>query len=471
MHFLLILAVLAALVIAENAPGEPVSAPAFRLLLAIAGMLLVPLVAAVASLWLADRLRQGEHHRPVVLRWLTAVRKLHAGLWLTVAAIILYGLGWPRLVHGNWHLRHAFLLDRLLILTPVLLPVILSWAAFYEVDRELRRSGADQPDAEGAATRGQYLATHLRHYLGLLLVPVFGLLAIQDTAESVIPGFRQTGLATALPLVVLPLWLVLFPALLRSIWTTRPLPAGPLRVRLEQIAQRAGFRAREILVWHTNCMFVNAAVAGFLPRLRYVFLSDGLLELLGEEEVGAVFGHEIGHLRHRHLLLRILAMLAPVSLWLLVCQIAPGIPARVEELLIHGDGSFAARLGIIALMAMASYVLLVFGPYCRLLEGQADLFGCRSLAWESSPQPFETFISALETLALVSGIDRNARSWQHASIARRVEFLKRVAEDPDYEVEFQRRVRWSSALIVAVVVSPVAWQFLLLAEGLAGSIL
>jgi len=470
MHFLLILAVLATLVSSESAGSEPISYPGFRLLLVIAGMLLAPSAAWVASASLADRLRQGPFQRHAVLGALAVVRRLHAGLWLVVAGVTVWGLGWPRLVRCNWHLRGSLLLDDLLILVPVLLPLVLSWAAFYEVDRELRRDPAAGDDAAGPPTRCRYLLLHVRHDLGLVLVPVFALLAVQDAGELAMPGLRKTPPGVALQVCVLLLLILLLPAILRRLWTTRPLPAGPLRTRLEQAARRAGFRARDILVWHSDGMIVNAAVTGFLPWLRYVFLSDGLLAQLSEEEVRAVFGHEMGHLRHRHLPLRVSAMLAPVSLWLLVCQIAPPVVEQVTGTVISGGLHNATQVGLLALMAMASYVLLVFGPYCRLLEGQADLFGCRSLAWESPPQPIGTFIDALENLARTSGIDRNARSWQHASIARRVEFLKRVAEDPDYEVEFQRRVRSLSALILAVLVSPLAWQLLMLAQRHAGTI-
>jgi Zn-dependent protease with chaperone function len=118
------------------------------------------------------------------------------------------------------------------------------------------------------------------------------------------------------------------------------------------------------------------------------------------------------------------------------------------------------RGGLMILAAMAVYVLLVFGAYSRMLEGQADLFGCRALAADRSTPPVETFISALEKLAIAGGIDRNAPSWQHASIARRISFLHRVASDPRYEESFQRRLRWAGSLIIAVVVSPLAYFFL-----------
>jgi len=63
-------------------------------------------------------------------------------------------------------------------------------------------------------------------------------------------------------------------------------------------------------------------------------------------------------------------------------------------------------------------------------------------------------VSALERLADVSGIDRRWTGWQHASIARRVEFLARAASDPLFERRFHRRVRLLGGLILAVNLSP-----------------
>ena len=49
-------------------------------------------------------------------------------------------------------------------------------------------------------------------------------------------------------------------------------------------------------------MMVNACVTGILPGFRYVLLSDALIESLTPLEIAAVFGHEIGHVAHRHFL-------------------------------------------------------------------------------------------------------------------------------------------------------------------------
>jgi len=452
MQFLLILAVVAALVISEGSPDQPVSGAGYRLLVSVAGMLLVAVFAMVASGVTARRIRQDFGRRFVAMRLFRGLRRLHVVLWLSVVGGILFWLDWAQLVRFNWHLDRAFLLDDLLILTPVLLPMVLSWAAFYEVDHALQMG---TPSRQGeAASRGQYLGVHLRHYLGILMLPVLGLLALQDGAELIAPGIlesRYRSLVYGPPIMVL---FVLFPVLLRHVWNTWPLIEGPLRDRLESAADRVGFQVREILVWHTGCLVINAAVAGFIRPLRYVFLTDGLLTQLTDEEIEVVFGHELGHVRHRHMMLRVLAMIAPVSLWLLLRSAFPQGGQITEEFLRTGGEAMQLPAGIITLALVALYVFLVFGFYSRMLESQADLFGCRVLASDSPESARQTFISALEKLAAAGGIDRNARSWQHASIARRVDFLNRLATDPNGELRFQRRLRAMNLLTIVLVISP-----------------
>jgi len=460
MQLVLVLAILGALVVAESSPSEPVAGAGYRLGLALAGMTVVVLAAAGFSGWIAGRLRHDFQRRDVWLPRFRNLRRVHAVLWLAVAGATLYWLDWARLVRYNGHLERALLLDEIAILTPLLLPLVLSWAAFYEVDRAVWTGLA----AGGApplrlSTRREYLMVHLRHYLGVLLLPVLGLLAVQDTAELLAPGVLDSPYAPAIyapPIVALFVW---FPSLLRRVWKTRPLAPGPLRSRLEAAAHRAGFRAREILVWETDGRLVNAAVAGVLPQVRYVFLTDGLLAQLDDDEIEAVFGHEMGHVRHHHLLLRVLAMVAPASLWLAAKQALPDALGRAEDWL-NGPPGTQVATGLFVLGAMALYALVVFGAYSRLLEAQADLFGCRSLDGDGRRGSVEIYRSALEKLAASGGIDRRRATWQHASLARRVELLGRFADDPAHGRRFRRRVDLLGALLVAVVVSPVAYHLL-----------
>jgi STE24 endopeptidase len=125
---------------------------------------------------------------------------------------------------------------------------------------------------------------------------------------------------------------------------------------------------------------------------------------------------------------------------------------------------------------LGCYIFVVFGFLSRRCERQADLFGCRAvscsqpacvghIADERAPAGATlcrtgilTFIDALEKVALLNGIHRDRpgwlQSWQHSTIARRVEFLQRVLADPGLEPHFQRavaRVKWGLFLSLGAV--------------------
>jgi STE24 endopeptidase len=467
MQLAFVLAVLAALMVAQCGPLEPVSGGMGRLAVAAGGVGLLGLWALGVSLATARRLRADFSRHRLLLRRFCRLRQVHTLLWLLYVGGISYGLDWARLVRFNWHLEGMFLLDELLILLPVLLPLVLSWAAFYEVDKVIQSALAGRQGAEARLpTRREYLSLQVRHYLGVFLLPLLGLLAVEDLLGLTAPEGVLQSYGAAVLLCCLAGLFVFFPVLLRYVWHTRPLPAGPLRSRLEGAADRAGFHAREILVWYTNATVVNAAVAGLVRRLRYVFLSDALLMRLGEDEVEAVFAHEVGHVRHHHLLLRGLAMVAPLSLCVLLEQAFPGTFAGLLDWSDSGRialGTLAVGIpaGLLVLGLMAAYVVLVFGYYSRQLEHQADLFGCRWAAGEPGRPAVEAFTSALEKLAQSSAAGRNARSWQHASIARRIDFLDALCRDPKRELRFRRRVRLLGGMLICTVLSPLAYRLLL----------
>ena len=74
-----------------------------------------------------------------------------------------------------------------------------------------------------------------------------------------------------------------------------------------------GLNYRRILIWESDGMVVNAAVMGLFRPVRYILLSDGLLEMMDDAKIEAVFGHEAGHVKCRHiefyLLFAVLSML------------------------------------------------------------------------------------------------------------------------------------------------------------------
>ncbi len=117
---------------------------------------------------------------------------------------------------------------------------------------------------------------------------------------------------------ILLVWL--YPTVIAPLFNRfAPLPDGPLRTRLEEMAREAGFRTRGLYVMdaskrsgHSNAYFTGF----FRPR---IVLFDTLVQQMTVDEAAAVLAHEIGHYQARHvhkrLVLGLVAQL--VVLWIL----------------------------------------------------------------------------------------------------------------------------------------------------------
>lgn len=203
----------------------------------------------------------------------------------------------------------------------------------------------------------------------------------------------------------------LFPLLLWLGLGLKPLPAGPLRSEFEALTQRAGQARLSLRLWPTGGWVANAAIVGFLPGLRLVLFSDGLLFSLGRRELCGVLAHELGHARRRHVLLYTAFTVGFLGAW-------PGLVFLCERLgqPLSAAGELALLLGLGLLW------LLLFGALSRRAELDADLVALELLG---ASEPLE---SAL--LGVSAPAQRRRRSWRHFSPAQRGLFLRAAAADP-----------------------------------------
>ncbi len=456
MQFPFLLAVLAALVVAENCPSEPVGGIAWRLGAVAAAVAAVVAAAATITAITAVRLRRRPDDADGILANAGRWRRNHTWLWIAMVGVVNLGLGWPQIVRFDWGLDQAFLVDELLILTPVLLALVLSWVAFFGIERasySVRQATGRAVTSPEPSLR-HTLTLQARHYLGVMLVPILILIAAQDAVAIWLPGVLGTGWSVLAYAAPVGLMIVFFPLLLRRLWNTRPLEDGELRQRLVALSLRARLPVREILVWETRGAVVNAAVSGWIPGYRYVFLTDGLIQRLGVGEIEAVFGHELGHIRRRHLLLRGLVMVAPLSLLLAVETAWPESSRWIDAVTSQFNAVAQLPLAVGTLAVLSSYAYFVFGGFCRILEKEADLYGCGLLETETPDEAYHLFISALEKLGVESGMSRHKGTWQHPSIARRTGFLAEVCCSPTVRQRFERRVLCLDWLLIGCVLAP-----------------
>ena len=212
-----------------------------------------------------------------------------------------------------------------------------------------------------------------------------------------------------------------------------------------------GVRCRDFRIWQTDRQVLNAAVAGLLPSLRYIFMTDALLLYLRDEEMEAVIAHELGHVRRRHLLLRLLLLGLP--LWI-VANFQAFSP-QVAELPAAWRSGLASEVSpashlVTACLALAMAVLAL-GRYSRLLEHDADL--CVLDAGQA-----ETFMATIDRLSYLCHDRRQRSTWLHPSTVARVHLLRRALQDPAaWPARFAGECRWiNRLLLVAWILAPVA---------------
>jgi Zn-dependent protease with chaperone function len=322
------------------------------------------------------------------------------------------------------------------------------------VDAVLKRPAAADAPPPG---RWAQVALQARHNF-LLLAPPLLLTVVQQTVLWFFPALQDDQLLHGLFAVGLLLTMFVgIPWLLRLLLGLRPLPAGELRDRLLATARRLRFRCNDILLWDTRNSVANAMVTGPLPFLRYVVLTDRLIKEMTPDEVEAVFGHEVGHIKHHHLLFYfgflLASMVVVAGAWFSLKELLARESVQrpfTEQL--PGVAAWLHANELLALLPMllllAGYIFVVFGFLSRRCERQADIFGCRTVSCA-------VFIAALEKVAWLNGISRDRpgwlQSWQHSTIARRVAFLEQMEADPEVASRFQRRVglvKWG--LLVAL---------------------
>lgn len=366
--------------------------------------------------------------------------------------------------------------DELLATLPPLLVLMGSWALTEPVERRVREAllirrldeGLSIPPMPGAWA---WWWSVVRQQLLFAAVPVVAILAWSEAVGMIRDALWHRLLADggwpAAPppwTAGMPEWMLdrslitygsaalqiggvvailsLLPIALRYLWDTAPLAPGPLRDRLLSLCEGYGVRVRGILVWRTHGAMVNGAVVGFLPRLRYIILTDALLESLPDDQVEAVAAHEIAHVKHHHI-----PWLAGSMLAAALC-VGSGLSMVWRA---AGLGEVTEGWTPVGLLVAAFGVgLLFFGWASRRFEWQADAFAAEHItARAATPAPALTIsergvasmAGALRSVALINGFPPERFTWRHGSINDRRRRLAAAVDVPLDRLPAKRTAR------------------------------
>ncbi|MEE2889728.1 MAG: M48 family metalloprotease [Planctomycetota bacterium] len=263
----------------------------------------------------------------------------------------------------------------------------------------------------------------------LLLVPLTLLSGIEDwillhpdrMLDIAWPPWLLLGLGIVAMILALPL-------LLNTMLSSRPIPAGPMREKLMDLAKRGHIRCGIPRIWNTGSRpIINAMITGLFPFQRRIYLTDQLLRVASDDEVEAVFAHELAHARQRHLWIYLLAALGFIFCWMLFDSKNP----TVNEL---------AGMGMIAIAFW-----FFFGRLSRHMEHQADI-----VSDELTGQP-GAIAGALAHIAMLGGGLKQRGGWRHPAIVERIRVLHQYRENHLFRVNFRRHSRRLLLLVLALV--------------------
>lgn len=452
------------------------------------------LVLAVA-LW-SRRLARGVSNERIMdgmrrFNWVITLARMVVPAWFGVG---VFWLGWGNRVEAilgpvaNWGINSPALVVGIM---PGLLAWMGLWCGQFPVDQALReqnvvsRLDRDLP-VYAPPKFWIYFLGKLRMQMLLILVPVLMIVMLRDLTGLVMrwggAGAISDNVDSALWAGAMIFVFVISPEVLRRVLATERLPDPELQARLRTISDRAGVDAR-VLLWRTHHTVGNALVMGPVAWFRYVLLSDLLLETLADDEVAAVFAHEVGHIINRHIIWYGIFLfglgLALFGLDDLARQLAGHVgidPTSVDQ-----------AFPVVEIIAF----VFCFGFLSRRFERQADVYAARTLeaikqstvagaATHVGPEGAKIFNSALLRVSEVNNVPLETYgrfagsakqrlrflsewfgnlggSWLHGTMASRMRYIEEISRDPKLTAVFDARMRRVKIGLLALVLACGGW--------------
>jgi len=183
----------------------------------------------------------------------------------------------------------------------------------------------------------------------------------------------------ALNLVALAFFVVLFniaqwliaPYLIDGLYRTQGVSESDspkLYTMIENLSRKIGVKTPKLMI--ANMPIPNAFAYGSPVAGNRVAVTSGMLKELEDEEIEAVVGHELGHLKHKDVQVMMIASVLPAIFYYLGYSVmmssAYGRGQRREE-----GGGLAALIGIASMIVYWILTLFVLG-LSRMREYYAD---------------------------------------------------------------------------------------------------
>ena len=206
-----------------------------------------------------------------------------------------------------------------------------------------------------------------------------------------------------------------------------PLPDGELRSRLTALLEKNGYRVRAVNVMDASRRSTksNAYFAGF-GRMKTIVLYDTLLERMTDDEICAVFAHEMGHGLHKDTLKNQLTSFVQMLIIGLLAWLTLRTPALFTA---FGFEKVNYGFALILIMSVEFALFMpLFGFLANALSRRAEY---RADAHAAKEGYADALVSGLKKLSRENFSDVApsrtlvALTYSHPTLAQRIEALQK----------------------------------------------
>jgi heat shock protein HtpX len=165
-------------------------------------------------------------------------------------------------------------------------------------------------------------------------------------------------------------WLI-SPYIIDALYRVKEIPESEnpkLHGMVDNLSRKSGIKKPKLMLAHIpipNAFAYGSPIAG-----NRVAVTNGLLKTLNDDEVEAVIGHELGHLKHRDVQVMMLVSLLPALFYYIGYSIMmSSMYGRQRE---EGSGTALLGMGLVAFSMFLTYVCVSF--LSRVREYYADRY-------------------------------------------------------------------------------------------------
>lgn len=163
-------------------------------------------------------------------------------------------------------------------------------------------------------------------------------------------------------------WLI-SPYIIDSLYRAKPIPENEnpkLHEMVEDLSRKSKIKKPRLML--AQIPIPNAFAYGSPIAGNRVAVTSGLLKTLGNEEVEAVIGHELGHLKHRDVQIMMFVSLLPALFYFIGYSLM--LSSRVGSRREQGGSAAILGMGLVAFSLFLTYVGVTF--LSRIREYYAD---------------------------------------------------------------------------------------------------